>query len=148
MTRNLCFRFQHLGGVVLLFLASCGPGRGDLEGKVTYEGKPVTYGDVSVFGGDGEIRQGRIAKDGSYVIKDIGVGGELRFTVNSPSPEESRPKTREKKSTGKVGVPQGNENPDIWFAIPDDYADMERSGLRYQVKRGKNTWDIKLTEKK
>jgi hypothetical protein len=33
-----------------------------------------------------------------------------------------------------------------WFAIPPKYADPAKSGLQYEVTRGKNTWDVPLKD--
>ncbi len=139
-------RFQQGSVLLLLGLASCGPGRGDLEGKVSLEGKALTSGDVQVFGGDGEIRQGKINPDGTYSIKDIGVGGELKFAVVSLDPNTSRPKLRA-IGPGKAKLPDDTRDPAKWFPIPEEYSDLQKSGLTFGLKPGKNTWDIALKAK-
>lgn len=66
-----------LGLVVLLFgLAGCGPATGKISGKVTYKGKPLKGGTVTMFpeSGRGPTFASGIEEDGSYSIPNIRTG--------------------------------------------------------------------------
>ena len=130
-------RFR-LIAAALLVLMLVGCGRGDMSGKVTFQGKPVVFGTVMVHGKDG-LRQGAIQPDGSFTVHDIATG-EARVSVNSPNP----------KSIDLY--PNKNPNfkqepyPDVpgWFAIPGKYGEVETSGLTYTIRGGNNAIDIEL----
>src|ERR1700722_5549244 len=122
----------------LIALNGCGPARGDLQGKVTYQGKPLCSGSVLVAAADG-VKASPIQADGRYEVKDIPVG-LVKVTVNSPDPAGVRYAGRRKEDRPPP-APKDNSN---WFAIPSDFGDFEKSGLTFQVNGGHNRWDIDL----
>jgi hypothetical protein len=135
-----------LGARLLLVVACALPvltaagcqGRGNVHGKVTYNGKPVVFGTVLFHGKDG-LRQGNISPDGSYAVRDV-AAGEARAAVNSPNPRgiELYPNKNPKyKQEPYPDVPG-------WFAIPNKYEDVSTSGLSYTIKGGSNQIDIEL----
>src|SRR5262245_11102874 len=76
-------------GVALAFLTlaavGCG-GRGDVSGKVTYNGKPLVFGTVQFEASDKTIKQANIETDGSYFIAGVPVG-EAKVAVSSDNPK-------------------------------------------------------------
>ena len=44
-------------------------GRGDVSGKVTYQGKAVPFGTVLIEASDGSACQGNIEQDGTYTVQ-------------------------------------------------------------------------------
>ena len=67
------------GGRVCLFAtmllaAGCGGGKADVSGKVTYKGKLLATGTVSMVGPDGMVRQGAINVDGTYQVTGVAAG--------------------------------------------------------------------------
>src|SRR5215813_2690773 len=130
-------------GVALAFLTlaavGCG-GRGDVSGKVTYNGKPLVFGTVQFEASDKTFKQGNIEQDGSYSIPGVPVG-EAKVAVNSPNPKSGdfQPLQRE-------GRPPPPPRPQIpgWFPIPTEYQDLSKPRLTYTVKSGPNTFDIQL----
>src|SRR5262245_45386467 len=86
-----------IGGFLLVAVIGCGPGRGDLGGKVSYQGKSLQFGSVTVLGSDGIPRGGLIQNDGSYLVEDI-AAGPVKIAVTSPDPVKSQPKPRKKDS--------------------------------------------------
>src|SRR5262249_8621990 len=81
--RRLC---PFVGALLLVALTGCSPGYGDLAGSVRYRGKPVTVGEVTVFGGDERPSRVSIQPDGTYAIKGI-VVGNITITVASFEPK-------------------------------------------------------------
>jgi len=116
-------------------LVGCGPSRGDLKGKVTYNGQVVKSGSVLVTGGNGEPKQGAIDREGNYSVDGI-VIGQIKIGVSSPEPKGSamRKKGDEAVKVDKTG----------WFSIPDKFADPQKSGLAFEIKSGPNTKDIDI----
>lgn len=124
-----------------LALAGCGPGVGDLNGKVTFENKPVCSGSVLVQGSDGIVKGGEIKPDSTYRIEGIAAGA-VKVSLNSPDPGEMKVAMRKKDQE-----PPAPKDRSKWFAIPEDYADFDKSGLTFNLKRGSNNWDIPLLSK-
>jgi hypothetical protein len=125
--------------LLALVALGCG-GRGNVSGKVTYQGKPVVFGTVLFEGSDGSLRQGNIGRDGSYTVRDVAMG-EAKVAVSSLNPKSSDfvPMQRE---GGKPPPPR----PDVpgWFPIPEKYDAPFTSGLTYSIKGGDNEINIEL----
>jgi len=134
-----CRCFAPAVGVLALAAVGCG-GRGDVSGKVTYDGKTVVFGTVQFEGSDGMLRQGNIEPDGSYTVTGVATG-EAKVAVSSRNPKSSdfTPIQRE-------GGPPPPPRPEIqgWFSIPEKYDTPFGSGLTYTIKRGENKIDIEL----
>ena len=124
-------------GLILVAMAGCGPGRGDLSGKVTFRGKGLRGGSVSAVGGDGIPRSGFISDDGRYRVADL-PAGPVKLAVTSPDP--AKPPAR----PGKTGEPPAKASRDGWFPIPDKYADFATSGLSADIRSGTNSLDLNL----
>src|SRR5262245_15108237 len=86
-----------VGGLLLAAGVGCGAGRGDLAGTVSYEGKPLRSGSVSVLGSDGLTKGALIQSDGTYRVQDI-AGGPAKVAVLSPDPAKSQPRPRKKEA--------------------------------------------------
>jgi hypothetical protein len=115
-------------------------GRGDVSGKVTYQGKPVVFGTILIQGRDGP-HQGNIERDGSFTVRGVPVG-EVRVAVNSPNPKGIQlypNKNPQYKQEPYPDVPG-------WFGIPKKYESVESSGLVYTIKGGMNTIEVELTK--
>jgi hypothetical protein len=128
-----------LPAVVLAFVAGCGS-RGDVSGKVTYQGKPLVWGTVQFEGSDGMIKQANINDDGTYSVRGLATG-EAKASVSSINPKSSdfQPRVVE-------GRPPPPPRPEVkgWFPIPGKYDTPHKSGLIYTIKSGENTIDIDL----
>jgi hypothetical protein len=120
-----------------LAIPGCGPGRGDLSGRVTYQGKPVSSGSVVIRGADKMLRSSPIAADAAYAVKDIGAG-LVTITVYCPDPAAVATISRQ------PGKPAPLKDNSKWFPIPAHYKDFDKSGLTFQLKSGPNQWDIDL----
>jgi hypothetical protein len=107
-----------------------------LRGTVTYQEKRVRMGSVLVLGVDGVPRAALIQDDGSYAVADV-PAGPVRVAVNSPDPRAAPAISSRKKAPPPADAGK-------WFAIPERYADFERSRLTFTVKPGANVFDILL----
>src|SRR5947209_4374509 len=72
----------------LLALAAGCAGRGNVTGKVTYQGKPLVWGTVQFEGSDHIIKQGNIQSDGTYSLQGVATG-EAKVAVSSINPKSS-----------------------------------------------------------
>lgn len=132
---------RHAAAVALLALVALGcGGRGDVSGKVTYQGKPLVSGTVQFEASDKSFKQVTIKEDGSYSLQGLSVG-EAHVAVNSPNPNggDFQPLVRE-------GQPPPPPRPVVhgWFPIPPDYQDLSKPKLSYPIKSGPNVIDIEL----
>jgi hypothetical protein len=134
-------RFRPVLGIGLLALVAVGcQSKGDVAGKVTFNGKPLVYGTVLLEGSDGPPVQAKIQGDGSYSARGLPVG-EVRIAVNSPDPKSVGSHTRFKDPAKQPPPP-----PDVpgWFEIPQKYSTTTTSGLTRPITGGSNEVNIEL----
>ncbi len=143
--RLLACSLPWLALVPLLVVSGCGQSYGDLSGTVTYEGKPVLVGSVLVQGKDGLTRTGVLGEKGAYSVPNVPTG-PVKIAVTSPNPTTVTVRPSKKPGGGPPRPAQ--EAVTGWFAIPEDYADFDKSGLTHTLKTGQNKFDIDLKEKK
>lgn len=131
-------------GLAALASAGCG-GAATVEGKVTYQGKPVVYGTVVVIGPDNLPKSGTIQTDGSYRVSGVKPGA-AKLSVSSPPPPGAQVARKprggreadqdEPKADGVT--PASPEVIKAWFPLPDKYADPAQSGLTADVRSGQS----------
>jgi hypothetical protein len=140
LARLVVFRFAPALAVALLLTGALSAEEkvartGSIMGTVTYKGKPLPAGIVAFHTAEGKALTALIQADGTFAAKAVPVGA-VRVTVET---ESVRPKPRpERHPTEKP-----EERPKS-VAIPAKYADPSTSGLTYEVKQGKQTFDIRL----
>jgi hypothetical protein len=137
-TRVLRFSFHSALVLGLLALASgCGGSTGSLTGHVSFKGKKVSDGTVTLVTEEGMRITARIRPDGSFKATEVPVG-LVKIAV---------------KSRGQTGLP-----PILVPRVPDDipvqtdggdpvplsYGNAERSGLTCEVTAGEQTVDIDI----
>lgn len=140
---------------VLMVSAGCGAKVATVSGKVTFQGKPVVYGNVSIMGPDGIAQSGPIEPDGSFTVRGVGVG-EGKVAVTSFKPPDGTAGSKTKgggRDAGagdderKPAAPDAAASPEViknWFPIPAKYGDHKQSGLTVPVGDGKPvTIDLK-----
>jgi hypothetical protein len=133
--------FRSTTALVLLPLAALGcAGKGDVSGRVTYNGKPLVWGTVQFEGSDKILKQGNINSDGTYTVQGVATG-EAKVAVSSINPNSSDFQVRQAE-----GGPAPKPRPQVkgWFPIPNKYDAPHTSGLTFPVKRGENKHDIEL----
>jgi hypothetical protein len=135
MIRRSAFRLSAcLAWCLFLSCAGgCGPSRGTVSGKVTYKGKPVVWGTVTVVASDNMSYAGAITSEGAYAIPNV-PHGPVKFCVTSPNPDaKKRPAETLPKHGGDdlPGADPAGALPPTgsWFPIPEKYADFQQSGL-------------------
>ena len=136
------------GAALLAAGAGCGSGTATVSGVVTFQGKPLPGGQVSLVPPKGPPALiGFIKEDGSYSIVNVPVG-EVKIMVTTQPPLPELPsfikvpgRTNDPNSTAKSAPykPLGE-----YVKIPDRYRLAETSGLTLKVKRGENRYDIPL----
>lgn len=138
-----------VGLVVTFPAAGCGKSYADLTGRVTYRGRPVVYGVVSVVASDHMTYYGTIQTDGTYSVRHIPVG-PVRLGVYSPDPYFELPfppavkaKIEEARKASPMNdlpkPPKGQ-----WFRIPAKYADPTLSPLAGEVTSPASVVDCNL----
>ena len=149
-------RLGTLIGMVVIF-GGCGggdvskPPLGQVSGKVSYKGTPVSKGIVTFVpvGGPGaktgQPAAGDIGSDGSYTLTTFedGDGAVLGQHVVLVQSREGR------METGGHGMPTPGalkkmKRPES--LLPEKYASSEKSPLRCEVKSGSIRFDIELTD--
>jgi hypothetical protein len=139
-------------------LLGCGgdlgkPKLGRVSGKVTYNGQPVTKGVVSFVpssgpgAATGQTATGEVGQDGSYTLTtfDTGDGAVLGEHTVVVIAREEDPAIQGHgmpipDSTGKLKTKAPK------YLVPETYATVTKSPLRYTVKEGSQTHDIELKD--
>jgi hypothetical protein len=120
--------------LLLALAAGCGGPR-TVSGTVSYNGKPLTRGQISFVGSGGKSASGTINADGTYVVTDV-PAGEVTATVVSYYVE----------GEAKFGLTPLKSAPPMKSAIPTKYNDPKTSGLVYLVDARKKTIDVELAD--
>jgi hypothetical protein len=129
-----------------LALAACGcGGEGDLRGKVTFNGKIVSFGTVLLVAPDGLAKVGPIQADGSFHISKIPLG-EVQLAVNSPDPQAMFVADAASHKGPATRPPAVEGDPSKWFPLPAKYRHVATSELKYTIKKGENIFDLELKE--
>ena len=132
---------------LLLGLAGCtGTPTGSVSGKVTYQGKAVRHGTVMFVGSNSLAAYGAIGDDGQYSIPKV-AAGPAKITVSSPDPKGGGGRARKgDKDAPDVPIRGEEVRAEVkgWFPLPDEYGDLSRSKLTFEVKPGPNTHNIEL----
>lgn len=137
--------------------AGCEGGTGDLSGKVTYRGKAVVSGSVTVVGADGLPHVGPIGPDGTYAVSGV-PAGPVRIAVMSPNPVDVATARTGRGGAARDGGRGGEARepppgapaaPDPvaaknWFPLPEEAGDVSRSGLKTMLQRGPNIFDLAI----
>ena len=110
-----------------------GPPMGTVQGQVTFQGKPVQEGVVTLYSSEMGIGISEdLSGDGTYKTQQPIQVGEYVVTVFPPSeppPVEASPVTVRRE----------------FRDIPERYRDARKSGLRLEVAEGTNSFDIEMT---
>lgn len=134
-------------------MAGCNSKVATVTGKVTFQGKPVVFGTVSIIGPDGMTQSGPIQPDGSFSVPGVGVGeGKVAVTsLKPPDGGDGKSKRGGRDAGGqddeRTIKPEAAAPPEViqnWFPIPAKYGDHKQSGLTVPVGDGKPvTIDLK-----
>jgi hypothetical protein len=141
-----------VAGAFLFATLALGCGGGDgvnrggkLTGKVTIDGKPVSAGEVIIYGADGKhSMSGKIRLDGTYTVLDPPLGA-CKLAVVTSTFKDVPPPTAKKGPVDHTD-PKTGEWP-IYVRTPERYEKPETSGLTVEVKGGDQEHNVPLTEK-
>jgi hypothetical protein len=123
--------------IAVAFLAGCsqGPEMGQVSGKVTFQGQPVTEGSITFLNlAEGGSAGGDLKPDGTYTVLGGASPGEYTVVVNPPveivdtDPGKSPPAPMEKNMPN----------------IPLKYRMLGTSTLKTTIKAGPNTCDFDM----
>lgn len=136
--------------LVALALAGCSDRAVAVRGKVTYQGKPLAGGSVTLVGPTGLVYAGAVQADGTYTIDGV-PAGSVKIGVTGPpnrSAAKPAPGGRDGGRGGDVtsrGAPDGaapappppapTAGPSV--SVPAQFADPNASGLTGTVESGK-----------
>ena len=134
-------------GVVVCTAGGCAS-KGNVTGKVTHQGKPVTSGTVTMIASDKMPYPGMINADGSYSIANV-PSGPVKVLVTSPRPAGEN-RVAPPIGGGDTDISKGPDPaavqaaPDGWFPIPDKYGDPTTTTLTGTVRSPMVTIDLTL----
>jgi hypothetical protein len=139
-----------------LFLAAgcSGPATGELSGKVTYDGKPVTRGILVVMRDDGELARCGISEGTYHLTAPVGhwavsIGGgdpdEIPPMATKPETVTEQKKKQREKLEKDFAEGRIKELPKEPVHIARKYSDFTKSGLRVDVKPGQQSHDFNLS---
>jgi hypothetical protein len=143
--------------ICLLVFAGCGSSasdhipagpKGTVSGKVFINDKPAPAGTTVVFTHSkvGVPATGLVAPDGSYSLEMIDTmqipTGLYKITVYPPAQQQMSEAEYEQYMSGEGKVSELQ----VSNQIPHQYLRTETSPLKYEVKEGANTFDVKITK--
>jgi len=153
-----------LAAAVILVGCSSGVKTAKVNGKVTYKNQPVTGGTIVFRSTDNpkaNPASAAINPDGTFSVDKVPVG-KVTVTVDNrnlkniggpPSqirggpdlqkqlqPPVGLPEDAKKKMAERPGQKVGEKEKPVgtYMPIPESYADMEKSGLSYEIHSGDN----------
>jgi hypothetical protein len=144
--------------LVLLTLAGCGSGTGEVTGRVTFRGKPVVSGSVVMMGADNKLVSCPLDAEGCYAMNGVPLG-TVQVAVVSPNPVPRRrfPRNLLKRREKEIKLLEEKKNakdspapaaPKVdsskWFPLPKQYELADTSGITTTIHGGDNTFDIEL----
>jgi hypothetical protein len=149
------------GCVLALFLlvlaapAGCtSKAKGVVTGKVTFNKRPVTMGNVAFVGENNRTGSGVISRDGTYTVSDAPVG-DVKIVVTVPHRPPmmmgrgpNMPKApKDMKMPADMMQPDGSDlkDPGSQIPVPDKYTKAETTPLSFTVIKGEQTHDIVLS---
>ncbi|WP_417391483.1 hypothetical protein [Gimesia sp.] len=123
---------------LFLLITGCGGDAefptGQVNGKVTYEGAPVTEGVISFYSSElGVGASADLSEEGQYSITDPLKTGTYAVTILPPP--EAPPQDA-------IPVSTKTEHKDI----PQKYRDPKKSELSVKIDEGTNSFDVNMTK--
>jgi hypothetical protein len=144
---------------VTVGMTGCGPSGlapGVVSGKVTYNGTPLTGGNIILHpvNGGADVSIG-ISNEGTFTSSGI-AEGEMQVSIETESlkgkaaPGYNTPPKGPKPPAGVGGdakVPEfDNSKQPTYMKIPSKYASVKTSGLTWTITKGTNNKDFELTD--
>lgn len=110
-----------------LAVCGCSPATTDVSGTVTYQGKPLPAGSVTLVDSSGAVHQAQIQADGKFTVPNVPVGS-VRVAVSTPKANRGKPSPfgGEPPPPPPAGTPE----------LPMELANPDTSGLTGTVTAG------------
>jgi hypothetical protein len=131
----------------LVTVIGCGVSKTPLSGKVTMNGKPVVWGNVTLITSDGMSHYAELQIDGTFKTVDSVAVGPVKIGVTSSKPVVAAAPPKQEagvKNNEMAGLTRGDrgkkateEQAKAWFPIPEKFADPNSSGLSDTISSGK-----------
>jgi hypothetical protein len=130
----------------LMTLSGCGKQTTEVRGTVKVNGETVNSGNIAFIAEDGRTDSAVIA-DGSYAILKAPIG-KVKITIKS-----TKPVANANPHAGRMaGAPPevqaqasgASSSPKKFVEVPKKYGDENTTDLTYDVKSGKQEYDIDL----
>ncbi|MBM4073615.1 MAG: hypothetical protein FJ271_32550 [Planctomycetes bacterium] len=141
MPRNLSSCLSFVCGFQLA-LCGCSPSQATVTGKVTYQNKPLSSGEIHLIGDKGISRSALIGPLGTFEVKNAPVGVVKVSVVSYKSSGPPRgPSVAKKKNDDEPEeiVPRPS-------AIPEKYNNISSSELVFTISNGSQTISIDLKD--
>jgi hypothetical protein len=120
-------------------LPGCSQSTGTVSGRVTFQGQPVAAGSVTLIHADGPTRSGSL-HEGSYSVAKIPTGACTILVVSLPSPRlRWNPEKKERMGGDGASSRFRTATP-----VPSRYSDPKESNIHYDVRAGRQTYNIEL----
>jgi hypothetical protein len=111
---------------------------GRVSGPVTFEGQPVTSGEVVFVLENGELLRGKLSAKGTYKFDDLPVG-RVKIAVRTYPPVPFPPKHEPGQTAPSPPVKDKS-----FVDLPTRYTDPDKSGLTLKVEKGEQNHPIVL----
>jgi hypothetical protein len=121
------------------FIAGCGgPNAAKVSGQVTLDDQPLTSGTVTFHpqSGNGAVAYGQIDAQGRY---ELSTGSDAGL---APGPYVATV-----LATEEIPATRANEESTFKPTTPARYNNIETSGLKFEVKAGRNDLPLALTSR-
>jgi len=132
----------------LFLVAGCGKPSGIVSGHVSYQGKALDHGSVTIIPTEGPGVGGEIKSDGTYRLTNVplGKGKVIVFSQDPKMTEDTQRaiKAQRENPTGQAGQGLRNIDPKKYQNLPAEFGDPEKTKIQIDVKAGQNDLDIPL----
>ena len=142
MIRSKTQKIAALGAHALLFNAGCGGDSASISGTVTYAGKPVTRGVISVAPANGKGKgEGAKIVNGKYAIQQIAPGQKRVTVVGLTGADEAAPAAAISSEDFAKGLGKNQSRSKETVEIP---MDAEGNGQTVEIELGVQTVNFDL----
>jgi hypothetical protein len=132
----------------LVALAGCHGGHAEFSGQVTYRGKPLYRGSITLVGSDNVPHIAAIGEDGTFRFEKV-PAGVAKIGVQCPMPVavDATPTSDLGKKLSAAGAgPTSANNRKRWFTVPEKYGAPETSGLTVEIESPSTNRTVDLQE--
>jgi hypothetical protein len=131
----------------VFLVAGCGKPSGTVSGHVSYQGKALDHGTVTLFPAEGPGVGGQINADGTYSVSYVPLGkAKVIVTSTDPKMAEDAQRIIKERRDNKVGATMSRPqiDPSKYNNLPSEYGDRDKTKIDVDVHAGRNDLDINL----